>query len=174
MACQAASATTSLIDALKAGPLCLQRTLGPEKISTTTLNATRPGCGTPLIWYLGVEVLPKCPSRERSLSVGIGASAPKDSLSSTSLYSFSPSLSLRGEYSFVLHLHCQCHGPPPAATPQQVCLDLRGYPVPLAQSQKVPPPEMHVAVSCDEAPTSVACSEVPTDQWADGRCSYGR
>jgi hypothetical protein len=31
--------------------------------------------------------------------IGIGASAPNDSLSSESLYSFSPSLSLRGEYS---------------------------------------------------------------------------
>jgi hypothetical protein len=53
LACQATSATTSLIDALKAGPWCLQRTLGPEKISATTLNSTRPGHRTPLILYLG-------------------------------------------------------------------------------------------------------------------------
>jgi hypothetical protein len=99
MACQAASATAPLIDALKAGPWYLQRTLGLEKISVTAFNSTRPRCGTPLILYLGVEVMPKCPSRARSLSVGIKASAPKDSLSSASLYSFSPSLSLRGEYS---------------------------------------------------------------------------
>jgi hypothetical protein len=98
MACQAASATTSLIDALKAGPWCLQRTLGLEKISPTALNSTHPRCGTPLIWYLGAEVMPKCPSRARSLPIGTGASAPQDSLSSASLYNFSPSLSFRGEY----------------------------------------------------------------------------
>jgi hypothetical protein len=98
MACLAASTIASLIDALKADPWCLQRTLGPEKISATALNSTRPRHGTPLIRYLGAEVMPKCPSRARSLSVGIGASAPKDSISSASLYSFSPSLSLRGAY----------------------------------------------------------------------------
>jgi hypothetical protein len=99
MACPAASATTSLIEALKAGPWCLQRTLGLENISETALNSTRPGRRIPLILYLGLEVMPKCPSRARSLEVWIRASAPKDSLSSASLYSFSPSLSLRGEYS---------------------------------------------------------------------------
>jgi hypothetical protein len=99
MACQAASITALLIDALNTGPWCLQRTLGPEKISTTSLNSTCPRCGTPLIRNLGAEVMPKCPSRAQSLPVGIGASAPKDSLSSASLYSFSPLLSLRGEYS---------------------------------------------------------------------------
>jgi hypothetical protein len=30
-----------------------------------------------------------------------------------------------------------------------------------------------VVVSRDEAPIMVARSEVPTDQWADGRCSCG-
>jgi hypothetical protein len=63
MAYQAASATTSLIDALKAGPWCMQRILGLEKISTIALNFTHPGRGTPLILYLGAEVMPKCPSR---------------------------------------------------------------------------------------------------------------
>jgi hypothetical protein len=63
MACQAVLATTSLIDALKAGPSCLQRTLDPEKISVIALNSTHPGHGTPLIRYLGAEVMPKCPSR---------------------------------------------------------------------------------------------------------------
>jgi hypothetical protein len=61
MAYQAASATPSLIDALKAGPWCLQRTLGPEKISTTALSYTHPRRGS-LIRYLGAEVMPKCPS----------------------------------------------------------------------------------------------------------------
>jgi hypothetical protein len=94
MACQEASITASLIDALKAGLWCLQRTLGPEKIYATALNSTHPRRGTPLIWYLGVEVMPKCPSKARSLPVGIRALAPKDSLLSASLYSFLPSLSL--------------------------------------------------------------------------------
>jgi hypothetical protein len=30
---------------------------------------------------------------------------------------------------------------------------------------------MHVVVSRDEAPMAVARSEVPTDQWANDRCS---
>jgi hypothetical protein len=55
-----------------------------------------------------------------------------------------------------------------------MCLELPSYKVPLAQSQKAPAPEMHVVVSHDEAPAVVAHSEVPTDQWADGRCSCGR
>jgi hypothetical protein len=45
-----------------------------------------------------------------------------------------------------------------------VCLELPGYPVPLAQSQKAHAPEMHMVVSRDDAPTVVARSEVPTDQ----------
>jgi hypothetical protein len=49
MACQEASITASLIDALKAGLWCLQRTLGPEKIYATALNSTHPRRGTPLI-----------------------------------------------------------------------------------------------------------------------------
>jgi hypothetical protein len=99
MVCQVASATSSLINALNASPWCLQRTLNPEKISTTASNSTCPGRRTPLILYLKTEVMPKSPSRARSLPVGTGASATKDSLSSASLYSFSPSLSLREEYS---------------------------------------------------------------------------
>jgi hypothetical protein len=89
----------NITDGLKAGPWCLQRTLDPEMISVTALNSTCPGCETPLIRYLGAEVMPKCPSRARSLPVGIRASAPKDSISSASLYTFSPSVSLKGEYS---------------------------------------------------------------------------
>jgi hypothetical protein len=42
MACQAASATASLREVLKAGPLCRQRTLDPKKISAMALNSTRP------------------------------------------------------------------------------------------------------------------------------------
>jgi hypothetical protein len=80
-----------------------------------------------------------------------------------------------GESTFChLHLHCQHHRPPAAATPQQVRLELPGYLVPLAQSQKAPAPEMHMVVSHDGAPVVVARSEVPTDQWANGRCSCGR
>jgi hypothetical protein len=73
-----------------------------------------------------------------------------------------------------LHLHCRHRGPPPAAAPQQVHLELPGYQVPLAQSHNSPPPEMHVVVSRDEAPMAVARSEVPTYQRANSRCSCGR
>ena len=48
--------------------------------STTALNSTCPRRGTPLIRYLGAEVMPKCSSRARSLPVGIEASTLKDSL----------------------------------------------------------------------------------------------
>jgi hypothetical protein len=51
---------------------------------------------------------------------------------------------------------------------------LPGCPVPLAQSQKARPPEMHVVVSQDETIAVVARSEVPIDQWANDRCSCGR
>jgi hypothetical protein len=47
MAYLAPSATTSLQEAPKAGPLCLQRTLDPKKISAMALNSTRPGVGLP-------------------------------------------------------------------------------------------------------------------------------
>jgi hypothetical protein len=47
--------------------------------------------------------------------------------SSASLYSFSPSLSLRESTLHCLHLHCRCRGLPPTAAPQQVRLELPGY-----------------------------------------------
>jgi hypothetical protein len=53
MACRAASATASLREVLKAGPLCQQRTLDPKKISVMTLNSSRPERGTSLILYRG-------------------------------------------------------------------------------------------------------------------------
>jgi hypothetical protein len=99
MACQAASATASLREALKAGPLCLQRTLDPKKISAMAINYTHPRHGTSLILYLGVVVMPRCSSRAPSLPVGTGASALKDSTSSSSQYIFSSSVSLGGRYS---------------------------------------------------------------------------
>jgi hypothetical protein len=52
-------------------------------------------------------------------------------------------------------------------------LELLGYAVLLAQSQKAFAAEMHVVVSRDEAHAAVAHSEVPTDQWADSRSSCG-
>jgi hypothetical protein len=99
MACQVASATASLLEALKAGPLCLQRTLDPKKISATALNSTRPRRVTSLIRYLGAVVMPRCSSRARSLSARTRALAPKDSTSSASQYIFSSLVLLRGEYS---------------------------------------------------------------------------
>jgi hypothetical protein len=99
MAYQAASATTSLREVLKAGPLCQQRTLDPKKISAMALNSTHPERGTSLILYLTAVVMPKCSSRAQSLPARTGASIPKDSTSSTSRYIFLSSASLRGVYS---------------------------------------------------------------------------
>jgi hypothetical protein len=99
MACHVASATASLREVIKAGPLCLQKTLDPKKISAMALNSTRPRRGTSLILYLGAVVMPRCSSRARSLPVRTGASAPKDSTSSASRYIFASSVLLRGRYS---------------------------------------------------------------------------
>jgi hypothetical protein len=99
MACQVASATVLLREALKAGPLCMQRTQNPKKISATALNSIHPRCGTSLILYLGEVVMPRCSSRARSMLVGTGASALKDSTSTASRYIFSSSVSLEGGYS---------------------------------------------------------------------------
>jgi hypothetical protein len=62
-----------------------------------------------------------------------------------------------------LHLHCRHCGPPPTDAPQLVRLELPGYQVPLAQSQKAPPPEMRTVVRCAVALAAVAHPEVPTD-----------
>jgi hypothetical protein len=47
---------------------------------------------------IAMVVITNCTSRAWSLLVGTGASALKDSISTPSLYNFSPSLSLRVEY----------------------------------------------------------------------------
>jgi hypothetical protein len=97
--CQAASATASLREVLKAGPLCRQRTLDLKKISARALNSTRPERETSLILYLGAMVMPRCSSRARSLLVRTGASTLKDSSSFASRCLFSSSASLGGGYS---------------------------------------------------------------------------
>jgi hypothetical protein len=75
-------------------------TRGPESWSLVSAeDSTRPECGTSLILYLGVVVMPRCFGRARSLPAGTGASTPKDSTSSTSRYIFSSSASLEGGYS---------------------------------------------------------------------------
>jgi hypothetical protein len=162
MAYQAASATTSPRDALKASPLCLQRTLDPRKISVMALNSTRPGRGTSLILYLGAVLMPRCSSRARSLSTGTGASAPKDSTSSASQYIFSSFVSLgRGCSSSPCLL---CHGSPAAAAPQQASPEPGGSQGPPTLSQKFPPPVMRVEVHWVVTPRVVAHFEVPADQ----------
>jgi hypothetical protein len=98
VACQVASAITSLREALKVSPLCLQRTLDPKKISALALNCMRPGHGTSLIRYLGAVVMPRCSSRAQSLPVRTGASAPKDFTSFASWYILSVS---RGRVLFI-------------------------------------------------------------------------
>jgi hypothetical protein len=96
MAYQAASATASLREVLKAGPLCRQRTLDPKKISEMALNSTRPERRISLILYRGAVVMPRCSSKAQSLPVMTGDSAPKDSTSSASRYIFLASVSLGG------------------------------------------------------------------------------
>jgi hypothetical protein len=54
-----------------------------------------------------------------------------------------------------------------------VCPGLLGSQVPLARSQKAPPPKVHAVVSRAASPTAVARPEVPADQRADDRCSCG-
>jgi hypothetical protein len=163
MACQVASATASLREVLKAGPLCLQRTLDLKKISTTALNSTHPRHGTSFILYLGVVVMPRCSSRARSLPSRTGASAPKDSTSSTSRYIFSSSVSLGGGYSSLASssmswsFGCCCYSAGEPFGP-------RGPP---ALSQKAPPPVMCLEVRRAVPPEVVAHVEVPANKRAD-------
>jgi hypothetical protein len=157
MVCQAASATTLLRDALKAGPLCPQRILGLRKISAMPLNSTRSGRGTSLIMYLGAVVMPKCSSRVQSLPVGTSSHTPCRS----------------GEVAL-----CQpcplSHGPPVAAAPQQVSPEPLGSQGPPTLSQKVPAPVMHAEARRAVTPRAMAHFEVPADQRVDGRCSCMR
>jgi hypothetical protein len=51
---------------------------------------------------------------------------------------------------------------------------LLGSQVPLAQSQKAPPPKMRVVVTHDVAPTVVAHPKRPADQRANDQCSCVR
>jgi hypothetical protein len=168
MACQAASATASLRDGLKAGPLCLQRTLDSRKISVTALNSTRPRRGTSLILYLGEVVMPRRSSRARSLPMRTGASTrrtpPRPYLSTSSC-----PLCCLGEVA--LHRPCLlCHGSPAAPPPQQVSPEPTGSQGPQALSQKVPP-VMRIEVRRAVTPRAVAHFEVPADQWVVDRCS---
>jgi hypothetical protein len=167
MACQAASATASPREVLKAGPLCLQRTLDPKKISAMALNSTRPKRGTSLILYRGAVVMPRCSSKARSLPVRIGDSALKDSTSSASRYIFSSSVSLGGGCSLWSCL--LCHGPPVVATPQPASPKPLGSQEPLALSRKVPLLVMPPMVCRAGTLEATAHSEVPADRWVDGR-----
>jgi hypothetical protein len=153
MACQAASATASLREVLKAGPLCQQRILDPKKISAMALNSTRPGRGTSLTLYRGAVVMPKCSSKARSLPTTIRDSAPKDSTSSCLL----------------------CHGPPVVAL-QLASPEPLGSQDPLAPSlsRRVPLLVMPLVVCRARTLEAAARSEVPADQRVDGRCSCVR
>jgi hypothetical protein len=75
MACQVTSATASLREVLKAGPLCRQRILDLKKISAMALNSTRPEHGTFLTLYRGAVVMPRCPNKARSLPARNGGDA---------------------------------------------------------------------------------------------------
>jgi hypothetical protein len=172
MACQAASATTSLREVLKAGPLCRQRTLDPKKISMMALNSTRPRRGTSLILYLRAVVMPRCSSRVQSLPARTGASTrrtpPHPHLGTSS----HPRRRL-GEGT--LHWPCLLYfGPSAAAAPQQVSPESLGSQEPPTLSLKVPLPVMLLAVHRVVTPGAVARSEVSADQWAVSRCSRVR
>jgi hypothetical protein len=109
-------------------------------------------------------VMPRCTSIARSLPVGTGASAPKDSTSLASLYISSTSVSPRGEYSssslssLLALLWSSC------------CCSCSSTGMPWAP----PPPMIHVVVHHAVAPMAVAHSEVLADQWVDDRCSCVR
>jgi hypothetical protein len=172
MACQVASATTSLREVLKAGPLCQQRTLDLKKISAMALNSTHPERGTSLILYRGAVVMPRCSSRARSLPAITGDSALKDSTSSASRYIFSTSVSL-GEGA--LHWSClRCHGPPVVAAPQPVSPAPLGSQEPPALSRKVPFLVMPLVVRRAGTLEAATHFKVPADRRVDDWCSCVR
>jgi hypothetical protein len=149
IACQAASATASPREVLRAGPLCRERILAPKKISAMALNSTRPERGTSLILYRGAVVMPRCSSKAQSLPARIRDSTPKDSTSSASRYNFSGSVSLYwGPLVVALQL----------ANPEQL-----GSQEPLALSRVVPPLELPLVVRRAGTLEVVACPEVPVD-----------
>ncbi len=171
MAYQATSATASLREVLKAGPLCRQRILDPKKISVMALNCTHAERGTSLILYRGAVVMPRCSSKVQSLLVRIEDSAPKDSTSLASRYIFSGSVSL-GEG--VRRWSCLlCYGPPVVAlqlaSPEQL-----GSQEPLALSQRVPVLVMPLVVCRAGTLEAATRFEVPADRRVDGRCSCVR
>jgi hypothetical protein len=169
MACQAASATASLREVLKAGPLCRQRTLDPRKISAMALNSTHPGHGTSLIMYLGAVLLLRCSSRAQSLPVRTRDLTPKDSTSSASWYIISSSAPLGGGYSsLALSSTSWSFG---CCYSQQASPEPLGSQEPPALSQKAPLPVMLLVVRRAVTLGVVACFEVPADQRVVGRCS---
>ena len=169
--CQAASATASLREVLKAGPLCRQRIRDPKKISAMALNSTRPDRRTSFILYRGAVVMPRCSSKARSLPARIGDSAPKDSTSSASRYNFSGLASL--ERSCPSSSLSSVRGPPVvalrSANPEQL-----GSQEPLALSRRVPLLKLPLVVCWAGILEAVAHSGVPADQQADDRCSCVR
>jgi hypothetical protein len=169
MACHAASVTTSLREVLKAGPLCLQRTLGPKKISAIALNSTRPDRRTSSILYLGAVVMPRCSSRARSLPVRTRASTPKDSTSSASQYIFSSSVSLEGVYSsLALSSISWSFGYCCTLAGESWAVGLSGTTSSISKGSSSGDASYGMS-GC--APGVMACFEVPADQWTVGRCS---
>jgi hypothetical protein len=166
MVCQAASATASLHEVLKAGPLCRQRILDPKKISTMALNSTRPERGTSLILYRGAVVMPRCSSRARSLPARIRDSASKDSTSPASRYIFSSSVSLGGGCSSLVLSSMLWSS---VVAPQPVCPKPLGSQELPALSRRVPLLVMPLVV-CRAGTLEVAAhSEVPADRRVDNQ-----
>jgi hypothetical protein len=169
MACQAVSATASLHEVLKAGPLCRQRILDPKKISTMTLNSTRPERGTSLILYRGAVLMPRCSSKARSLPARIRDSArrtpPRPRLDTSSRLWYRS-----GEGA--LRWSClRCYGPPVIAAPQSACPEPLGSQEPLALSRRIPLLVMPLMVGRAGTLGAAAHSEVPADRRVDDQCS---
>jgi hypothetical protein len=161
MACQVASATASLREDLKTGPLCRQRTLDLKKISAMAVNSTRPEHGTSLILYRGAVVMPRCSSRARR-------TPPHQHLGTSS------QLRYRSGKGALCWSCLPCHGPQVDAAPQPESPKPLGSQEPLALSQKFPLLVMALVVRRTGTLEAATHSKVPADRRGDRRCSCVR
>jgi hypothetical protein len=173
MACQAASATASLREVLKAGPLCRQRILDLKKISAMALNSTRPEHMTSLILYRGTVVMPrwnpaKLKACRRGSEIRPRRTPPRPRLGTSSRIQYR-----LGEGA--LRWSClQCYGPLVVAAPQQACPKPLGSQEPPALSRRVPLLVMPLVVGQVGTLGAAAHSEVPAHRWVDDQRSCVR
>jgi hypothetical protein len=168
MACQAASATASLREVLKAGSLCQQRILDPKKISAMALNSTRPEHETSLILYWGAMVSSGAPAKlkayRRGSEIQLRRTPPRQHLGTTSHVRYR--LGEVGLHQSYLPYRGPLVVALPLANPEQL-----GSQEPLALSRRVPPLELPLVVCWARILEAVVRSEVPVDRQVDGRCS---